>query len=211
MKVYDITVPLGPDTPIWDDEAPPVLDTVLHLERGDHATVTRLAMGSHSGTHVDAPAHFAPGGATVDKLPAATLVGPALVVEHPGSGHITAADLVSLGVDGAHPRVLFKTTNGRLWEDAGFRRDFVALGASAAHRLIELGVLLVGIDYLSIEPYDAKECGVHRALLGAGIVVIEGLDLREVPAGEYVLACAPLKLVGAEGAPTRAFLIDGTF
>lgn len=209
MRVFDITVPLGADTPIWDDGTAPVLETLLHLDQGDFATVSRFEMGSHSGTHTDAPAHFAAGGSTIDQLPASTLVGPALVVEHTGEGHITAADLERLGVDGSHQRVLLKTTNQRLWDDPSFRRDFVALDPSAAEFLIRMGVLLVGIDYLSIEPYEATECGVHQALLGAGMVVVEGLDLREVPVGEYLLACAPIKLVGAEGAPTRAFLIDG--
>lgn len=206
-RVYDVSVPLGPDTPIWDSGAPPVLETLLHIGQGDFATVSRFSMGSHSGTHTDAPAHFAAGGATVDEIPAETLVGPAIVVEHRGGGHITAEDLSLLGIDGTCERVLFKTANQRLWEDTAFRRDFIALDPSAARRLIELGVILVGIDYLSIEPYEEVECGVHHALLEAGVVVVEGLDLRAVPPGEYLLACAPLKLVGAEGAPTRVFLI----
>ncbi len=209
MNVYDISIPLGPDTPIWDDGAPPILEALQHLERGNSATVSRFSMGSHSGTHMDAPAHFTLHGATIDRISPATLVGPALVVEHRGSGHIGAADLDLLGVNGSLQRVLFKTSNQRLWEDPTFRRDFVALQADAAERLIQWGVTLVGIDYLSIEPYEASDCGVHRALLGAGVAILEGLDLRSVPAGEYLLVCAPLKLVGAEGAPTRAFLIDG--
>lgn len=207
MRVYDLTVPLGPATHIWDDDPAPVIETLAHLDRGDTHTLTRIAMSSHSGTHVDAPAHFAPGGATVDAIPAATLVGSVLVVEHRGEAHITAADLDALGVDGRCERVLFKTANGRLWECDGFQRDFIALDGSAAARLIELDIVLAGIDYLSIEPYDAPGNGVHRALLGAGITVVEGLDLHDVPAGEYLLVCAPLKLAGAEGAPARVFLI----
>lgn len=207
MDVYDITIPLRAPMPIWDDGPAPVLETTEHLDRGDHATVTRIAMGSHSGTHLDAPAHFSPGGATIDRLPADTLVGPALVVEHLGSEHITAADLDSMGVDGSHERVLFKTCSGHLLGDTAFHRDFVALAPDAAARLIDLGVGLVGIDYLSIEAYDAPGNPVHVALLSAGIAVLEGADLRAVPPGEYLLVCAPLKMEGAEGAPTRAFLL----
>ena len=207
VRVYDISTPLRPEMPIWDDGPAPMLDAVTHIERGDHSTVTRFSMGSHTGTHVDAPAHFVRGAATIDQLSPEVLVGPALVVEHAGRGHITAADLASLGVNGGHDRVLFKTANQRLWEDPAFRRDFVALAPDAARRLIELGVRLVAIDYLSIEAYDAVGCEVHRALLEAGIVVLEGADLRAVPPGEYLLVCAPLNLEGAEGAPTRAFLI----
>jgi arylformamidase len=208
MRIYDITVPLGPNTHIWDSGKAPSIRADLSISEGDFANVTSLAMGSHSGTHTDAPSHFVAEGATIDRLPAETLVGPALVVEHTGTQHITAADLAALGVDGSHQRVLFKTSNGPLWESPAFRRDFIALAPSAAKRLIELGVRLVGIDYLSIEPYEAGEtCPIHRALMTAGIVVLEGADLREVPPGEYLLVCAPIKLVGAEGAPTRAFLI----
>ncbi|MDZ4177830.1 MAG: cyclase family protein [Coriobacteriia bacterium] len=209
MRIYDVTVPLGPATPIWDDDPAPVIETLAHFDRGDAHTLTRIAMSSHSGTHVDAPAHFAPGGTTIDAIPAATLVGPALVVEHEGETHITAADLDALGVDGRYKRALFKTANGRLWERDGFQRDFIALDESAADRLIEYGIVLAGIDYLSIEPYDAPGNNVHRALLGAGVTVVEGLDLREVLPGEYLLVCAPLKLAGAEGAPARVFLLEG--
>jgi arylformamidase len=207
VRVFDITVPLGPDTHMWDDGPAPMIETLLDIDEGDFATVSRLKMGSHSGTHTDAPAHFKLGGLTIDQLPASTLVGEALVVEHLGPGHVSADDLRDLGVDGSVSRVLLKTANQPLWDSPSFRRDFVALDLSAAALLIELGAVLVGIDYLSIEPYEADAYDVHHALLGAGIVIVEGLDLREVPAGEYVLACAPLKLVGAEGAPTRAFLI----
>jgi arylformamidase len=209
MQVYNISVPLRSEMPIWDSGPPPVLDTLSHVGQGDPATVTCFSMGSHTGTHVDAPAHFVREGATVEQIPATTLVGPALVVEHMGGGHITAADLDVMGVNGDHKRVLFKTVNQYLWEDDSFHRNFVALAPSAAHRLIELGVSLVGIDYLSIEAYDASECEIHHALLGAGVVILEGADLRKVSPGEYLLVCAPLKMAGAEGAPTRAFLIEG--
>jgi arylformamidase len=209
MRIYDITVPLGPATHIWDAGQAPQIRDELSLMAGDFANVTSLAMGSHSGTHTDAPSHFVAGGATIDELPPETLVGPALVVEHKGSRHITAEDLDALDVDGRHERVLFKTSNGRLRQSDAFSRDFVALAPSAAERLVELGVKLVAIDYLSIEPYEAGEaCPVHRNLMGAGIVIVEGVDLRHVPPGEYLLVCAPIKLVGSEGAPTRAFLIE---
>jgi arylformamidase len=205
--VYDISVPLGPHTPVWDEEPAPRLETRSHVDRGDHCTLTAFSMGSHTGTHVDAPAHYESGGKTVERLFADTMVGRALVLEHTGRGDITAADLEAMGVDGEHRRLLFKTLNGRLWEEPAFRRDYIALAPSAARLLVELGVGLVGIDYLSIEAYDSTDFAVHHTLLKAGVVVLEGADLREVPPGEYLLVCAPLPLVGAEGAPARAVLI----
>lgn len=200
---------MGP-THIWDDGAAPRFLAQYSIQAGDFANVTTLEMGAHSGTHTDAPSHFIAAGATIDQLPASTLVGSALVVEHSGASHVTAEDLDALGVDGRCERVLFRTSNGSLWDSPSFRRDFIALTPSAATRLVEIGVRLAGIDYLSVDPFEAgNDCPVHRTLMAAGVAILEGTDLREVPAGEYLLVCAPMKLVGAEGAPTRAFLIEG--
>lgn len=208
MRIYDITVPLGPNTHIWDSGTAPEIRADYSISAGDFANVTSIAMSSHSGTHVDAPSHFMANGATIDELAPETLIGPALVVEYRGSGHISASDLETLGVDGRHERVLLKTPNGKLWEAESFQSSFIALDDSAAQLLVRLGVRLVGIDYLGIEPFEAGiECPVHCELMAAGIVILEGADLRAVPAGEYLLVVAPIKLVGAEGAPARAFLI----
>jgi arylformamidase len=208
MRVYDVTVPLDAGTHVWDGEPGPELDKRVEIDEENPARLSAFSMGSHTGTHVDAPAHFEKDGATVEGIATAALVGPAVVVEHTGSDDITAADLDALGVDGRHRRVLFKTANGRLWSEPAFRRDFLAIAPSAAHRLVELGVQLVGMDYLSVEAFDSTSHEVHHALLGAGVVALEGVDLREAPPGEYLLVCAPLKLAGAEGAPARVFLID---
>ena len=168
------------------------LERVSSIAEGDVANISRLDLGVHSGTHVDAPLHFVDGGASVETLPLDVLVGPCSVVE----GLEEAA--VPAGVE----RVLFKTPNGRLWERDEFSEDFVKLDGEAARVLVERGVRLVGIDYLSIGDEEA-----HRILLGAGVVAVEGLDLREVEPGEYRLVCAPLKLEGAEGAPARVLLL----
>lgn len=209
MHVYDITVPLGPGTPIWDGGTAPRIDRIFSLDAGDFGNVTSLAMGSHSGTHTDAPSHFVAGAWAIDQLPLERLVGPVVVVEHKGADHIAGEDLAAMaGLVGAK-RVLFKTRNGQLWESGKFEPNFVALTAEAAAWLVQHGVEFVGIDYLGIEPYEAgDEAPVHRLLMEAGVVILEGADLREVPPGEYLLVCAPMKLVGCEGAPTRAFLLS---
>ena len=208
MRVYDISVPLGAATPTWDDKDGPRLDTLMRVGDGDTYTYSRVSTGSHAGTHTDAPAHFLADGATIEALPLDALVGPVRVVEHTGEGDITAADLDALEVTGSPSRVLFKTRNAPLMRTAAFTPDFVALAPDAAAALVERGVTFVGIDYLSIETYASTTHEVHRTLLGAGVVVLEGADLADVPVGEYLLACAPLNVVGAEGAPTRAYLID---
>ena len=208
MKVYDISVPLRADMPTYSGEPGPRLQFTAQLSKGDSANVSVLSLGSHTGTHVDAPSHFLDGALGVDSLPPEALVGPAYVAEFGGESHITAADLDAMGIPPDCRRLLFKTRNGRFWDDSEFHRDFIALAPDAARALAERGVRLVGIDYLSIERFRPERHEVHETLLASGVVILEGLDLRQVPPGEYFLVCAPLNVVGAEGAPARAFLID---
>ena len=192
VQIIDVSVPVRPGMITYPGDPEVRLERVSSIGDGDVVNLSRLDLGVHSGTHVDAPLHFVDGGASVETLPLDVLVGPCVVVD----GLDPAA--VPTGAE----RVLFKTTNSRLWERAEFSEDFVALDAAAARALVERGVRLVGIDYLSIGDEEA-----HRVLLGAGVVAVEGLDLREVEPGEYRLVCAPLRLVGAEGAPARVLLL----
>ena len=205
MAIYDVTVTLHPSMPTWDGEPPPRCEPLKQIGvGGEAATVSLLTMGVHCGTRVDAPCHFIPGGRGVDALPVDALVGPCRVIGVDADRLIRAADL-ERGAAGAE-RLLLKTRSGGLWDELGFRRDFVALAADAATWLVDRGVRLVSIDYLSINPYDADPQLAHLILLGAGVVVVEGLDLRRVPPGEYDLACLPIKLRGADGAPARVVL-----
>ena len=208
MKVYDISVPLRPDMPTYEGEPGPRLEFRKLLSKGDSSTVSVLSLGSHTGTHVDAPSHFLDGAHGVEELPLDALVGSAYVAEFSGSTHITAADLDSMAIPADCQRLLFKTRNSDTWDDPEFHRDFIALASDAASKLVELGIRLVGIDYLSIERFRARPHEVHETLLAGGVVILEGADLRSVSAGSYLLVCAPLNVVGAEGAPARAFLID---
>ena len=172
-------------------------------EGGDGYNGTRLDLGTHTGTHIDAPLHFLAGGATVDSIPLETLVGPCHVVDATGVvGQLDAAALAGLELPPVVDRLLFKTRNGELWERDGFAPDYTAFTGDGAEALLALGVRLAGIDYLTIGDEVA-----HHVLLGAGVVPLEGLDLREVEPGPYTLFCLPLKLAGTEGAPARALLV----
>jgi arylformamidase len=205
MAIYDVTVRLKDGMVTWDGEPGPVCRPIKQIGvGGEPARVSLLTVGTHCGTHVDAPAHFIPGGAGVDALPLEALVGPCRVVEVKATPLIRPADLDATAV-GAR-RLLLKTRSGALWDEPVFRRDYVALAPEAADWLVAHGVLLVGIDYLSVDPYDADPFAVHLTLLRAGVVVLEGLDLRQVPPGAYDLAALPLKLDGADGAPARVVL-----
>jgi arylformamidase len=189
-------------------EPGPKLQFTSRISDGAEANLSTLCLGSHTGTHVDAPHHFLDGSATVDQIPLDAFCGPAYVLEYAGQEHITAAILEAARVPSDTPRLLLKTGNGRFWDDSDFHTDFIALAEDAARWLLERRFRLVGIDYLSIERFRAPGHPVHKLLLGAGIVVVEGLDLRRVPQGRYQMVCAPLNVAGAEGAPARVFLWD---
>ena len=202
----DVSLPLHEGMAHWPGDPPPRIERVSDLTRGDACTLTHLDMSAHTGTHVDAPAHFLPGGATLDELPLDALVGPARVVEIADPHLVTAGAL-----RGAHirrgERVLLRTSNsGRGVLHAPFAADYVALDVDAARFLAARAVCCVGIDALSIGPPGAEGDEVHRLLLAAGIWVIEGLDLAAVRPGRVDLLCLPIRLAGAEGAPARVML-----
>lgn len=175
---------------------------------GAIANLSLLKLGSHSGTHIDAPHHFFDGGKTVDRLSLETLVGPVRVLDLTGiESTIDREQLESSGLEGV-TRLLLKTSNSGLWSSPDFSEDYVSLSGPAADYLVNLGIVLLGIDYLSIEQFKSEDYHVHHALLGAGVVVLEGIDLGRVEAGDYELVCLPLKIRGGDGAPARAILID---
>lgn len=208
MAVYDVSVPLSPGMPTYAGEPGPQLEFHSLISRGDSANISTLFVGSHTGTHVDAPCHFIDGLSAVEAMPLDALLGPAHVIEFAGADHITAPDLEAAGLPNGARRLLIKTPNGRFWDDSEFHTDFIGLTGDAARWLVEREFLLVGIDYLSIEQFRAPTHEVHKTLLAAGVVIVEGVDLRALVPGRYHMACAPLKVVGAEGAPARVFLWD---
>ena len=206
MHIYDITVPLSPSLPVYPGDPAVVITPVAQLQWGDAANVSRLTLSSHTGTHLDAPRHFFQAGLAIDGIALHGLIGPARVCAFPdATTHLTADDLRPLGLAGTQ-RLLLKTANSALWEKTGFQTNYVALTESAAHLLVDLGVQLVGIDYLSVDAFECQDFQVHRTLLGAGVLILEGLDLRTVLPGEYELLALPLLLQDGDGAPVRAIL-----
>lgn len=205
MALHDVSVPLRPGMPIYHDN--PGFETELDssIAAGATANVSRLTMGVHTGTHVDGPSHFFDGAAGADTLPLEAMLGPAQVVELPdvGTSPIGVQALTAAFIPEGTERLLLKTPNSELWASDGFTRAFARLDGSGAEHLVRLGIRLVGIDYLSIGDGDA-----HRALLGAGVVALEGLDLRAVEPGTYELICLPIDLIGTDGAPARVVLRD---
>lgn len=205
MRIYDVSVPLSPALVVYPGDPPVEILPVAQLSRGDVANVSQVRMSSHSGTHLDAPRHFFPDGMPVDALDPAVCLGPAHVYAVPTATHITVDDLRPLNLQGVK-RILFKTTNSALWALPGFQPNYIALTPSAATFLVEHGVWLVGIDYLSIDAYERQDFPVHRILLGAHVPILEGLNLHAVPPGVYDLLALPLLLHQGDGAPARVVL-----
>ena len=201
-----MSVPVRTGMVVYDGDPQVRIERVMEIARGDLANLSRMELGTHTGTHVDAPLHFVDGGAGADRLPLDALVGPAVVADARGApGDIDAAALAALGVPPGTERLLLRTRNGDLWDRGAFTRDYAGVADDAARELVAMGVRLLGIDYLSIAP-SADPAPTHRRLLEAGVVVVEGLDLRPAPAGRYELVCLPLRIEGADGAPARALL-----
>jgi arylformamidase len=209
MRIHDISIPISPTMPTYPGDPGVSIEPVLQIARGDAANVSRLSIGNHTGTHLDPPVHFVPGGKTVDKLDLNMLYGPARVVDMTHvENAIAAQDLERAKLPEHTLRVLFKTRNSLLWDQVGFQKDFVALAWNAAQWLVARDIRLVGIDYLSVEMFGASEPRTHRILLAAGLIVVEGLNLKEITPGDYTLVCLPLRIKDGDGGPARAILIE---
>jgi arylformamidase len=210
MTIYDISVTISPNLPTWPGDPGLHLEQVESMDKGAHVNVTRISSSVHLGTHVDAPHHFLNDGRTVEELPLEVLTGPCYVVQLPdGIEAITSDVLERTEVTAEMKRVLFGTRNSHLWAngESKFQTDFVAITEDGAEWLVERGVQLVGVDYLSVAPYG-DSIPTHEVLLKAGVVVVEGLNLSSVMRGFYDLYCLPLKIADSDGAPARAILIQ---
>lgn len=210
MTIFDITLNISNDLPVWPGDPAISFYRVADVNNGDVCTLSRLESGSHIGTHLDAPLHFIKGGRTVDQLDLDVLIGPCVVAHVPQADVIDAALLDSLNLPADTRRVLFRTRNSQIWgsADSGtFRTDYVGVDRSGADWLVGRGVQLVGVDYMSVAPF-ADTITPHNSLLGAGIIIVENLNLAGVEAGNYQLICLPLKLKDGDGAPVRAVLMS---
>ena len=208
MRTYDVTLAITSDMPVWPGDTPPILEQMDSIDAGNTANTSQIKLSVHTGTHVDAPHHFMNDGRTIEGLQLDTLVGRAYVLYLPEADLITAAVLEAAEIPPRTRRLLFKTRNSEYWarDVRQFQTDFVAISPDGAEYLVDRNVKLVGIDYLSVAPFKAGT-PTHRILLGAGVVVLEGLNLSKVSQGRYTLHCLPLKIAGSDGAPARVILV----
>jgi arylformamidase len=210
MRIIDVSLPLTDKLPVWPGDPRVILERVKDIADGANSNVSLLQMRVHSGTHVDAPVHFFPGEKGIEGLVLHELIGPCFVSEIPSEANVvTRKILEGLQIPSGVRRLLIKTKNSYLWtgDETEFSPEFVGLSEDGAEWMVEREIKVVGIDYLSIAPYKQSR-PTHEVLLGAEVIVIEGLDLHAVTAGYYSLICLPIKLVGSDGAPARVVLID---
>lgn len=205
MKLIDVSVPLDAALANYPGNTPFALEAIKRLARGESSNVSTLHMSAHAGTHVDAPRHMFDEGYATEQLPLELLCGRARVVEVTTRRAITPDDLAGFDLR-EDVRLLIKSPNSRLWGSPVFHQDFVGVTEAAAKFLVDHGVKVLGVDYLSVEEFKKPGAPAHKALLGAGTVVIEGLNLRDVEPGIYEMFCLPLLVVGADGAPARVVL-----
>jgi len=206
-NIIDITVPLTIEIPIWPGCKGIRITPTMSMDEGDLYNVSRLNCNLHTGTHVDAPRHFLQNGTTVEQLPLDVLIGPSYVAHLPDAADITAGDLTDLNLPSGIERLLLRTRNSELWaaKTTEFRKDFVALTYDAAQWIVDRGINLIGVDYLSVQRYS-DDSRTHQILLGTDTILLEGINLSNVKSGFYELICLPLRLVGAEASPVRAIL-----
>jgi arylformamidase len=210
MHIYDVSVPISARMPTYPGDPGIDIRQWLSLDDGDVANVSAICFGAHTGTHVDAPAHFIKDALKVESMELHTLIGEAQVIELPGDALAIDASHLEHNLDGGTQRVLFKTRNSNFWSesDGQFHTDYTYISPGAAQKLVNHGIRLVGIDYLSVERFGVESFETHEILLSNGVAIIEGLDLRQVSAGVYELICLPLKIAdgSGDGAPARVVL-----
>jgi arylformamidase len=205
MKLIDVTVPIDSSLATYPGNTPFALDAIKRLANGDSSNLSSLRMSAHAGTHVDAPRHFFDDGGGPETLPLEMLCGRTRVVELTTRRAVTAEDLAGFDLS-EDLRLLLKTHNSTLWGSPEFHPDFIGVTEGAARFLVDRGVKVLGVDYLSVEVFKTPGAPAHRVLLGSGTIVIEGLNLRDVEPGTYEMFCLPLPVVGADGAPARVVL-----
>ena len=209
MRTIDVSLRISPSMLTWPNDPGVELTPQQRIARGDAANVSQLTLGTHTGTHVDPPFHFVDGAAAVDELSPDVLIGDAVVVDARGrAGELTPHDMDALRVPRDAQRVLLRTDNSELWtrDHVEFPDTYTCLSPDAAQWVVDRGIRLIGVDFLSVERKGAPGHPTHVTLLRAGVVIVEGLDLSNVEPGAYRLVCLPLKIAGGDGAPARAVL-----
>lgn len=202
----DVSIPLTSGMVHWPGDPAPSFERISEIEQGSEVNLTFCRMTAHTGTHMDAPCHFIAGGAGIETFPLSIAIGRAKVISVPNAAIVTKADLASQNIQPGD-RILLRTRNSnQRWDDKEFYTSYAAIDAGAAQFLLDRGIALIGVDYLSVGAFEGDGMETHRLLLGGGVWIVEGLNLSAVADGDYEMICLPLKIIGADGAPARVAL-----
>lgn len=209
-RIIDVSLPIGKDLLIWPGDPGIEVEPKKRIARGDPSNVSLLSLGTHTGTHVDPPIHFIEATEGIDRVALDVLVGEAIVADLRSADSIGPDELDALNLPEGTERLLCRTRNSGLWSrlPVEFPEDYVAVTPEGARWLVDGGIRLVGVDFLSVESAGAEGHPVHTTLLGSGSIILEGLDLSKAEPGSYTLACLPLRITGGDGGPARAALIE---
>jgi arylformamidase len=209
-RIFDVSLPIGPELLTWPGDPGVEVRPSSRISNGDPANVSELRIGTHTGTHVDPPAHFVEGAAAIEAVALEVLFGEAAVADLTAAEVIGPAELEALSLPDGTERLLCETRNSELWSrlPAEFPDDYVALTPEGAQWCVDRGLRLVGVDFLSVEKDGPPDFPVHHILLENGVIIVEGLNLSAVDPGTYTLACLPLLIAGGDGGPARALLIE---
>ncbi|MBI9046880.1 MAG: cyclase family protein [Anaerolineaceae bacterium] len=208
QKFFDISIGIDENLPVWPGDPRPEITKDLQIKNGDIANTSVIHMGNHVGTHIDAPSHFFDGAATIDKIPIDKMIGPVQVIRINNEIELITEEVLEvLSIKTGFKKVLFRTRNSEIWmkNTMDFDFSFVGFSKDAAQYLVDKGIELIGVDYLSVAPFN-DPISAHKELLSSGVVILEGLNLSEVDEGEYRLYCLPIKFIGLDGGPARAIL-----
>lgn len=210
MRIIDVSLPIGKDLLTWPSDPDVEVEPKKRIAEGDTSNVSLLSLGTHTGTHVDPPVHFIEGTEGIDGVALDVLVGEAIVADLREADAIGPDELEFLNLPDGTERLLCRTRNSDLWSNLPieFPDDYVAVTPDGARWIVESGVRLVGVDFLSVERAGAEGHPVHKMLLGNGTIIVEGLDLSGAEPGRYTFACLPLRITGGDGGPARAALIE---
>jgi len=205
-EIHDISVLLSADLPVYPGDSPIKMNQLVSMDKGDSANILELKLGSHTGTHVDVPRHFISNGKSIDEILLEKFCGRAKVYDLPVKEKIDRINILNLDIQ-TGDIILFKTRNSDLWGIPEFQKNYIYLTVEGAEVLVKHKIKAVGIDYLSIEKFKSKNHPTHITLLKNDVIILEGINLKDVVPGEYFLFFFPLKLKGADGSPVRAVLL----
>lgn len=203
VKIYDLSVNISEELVTFPGDPQYKSENISSLEEGSHFHLSEIHLSNHTGTHIDFPSHVIKNGKTSNDFPLASLIGRGLIIEVPSSELSITKDFIKKQPILANDVVFFKTSNSKLSKNAKFTNNYVYIEPEAAEELLKKKVKIVGIDYMSVDKYEYEDLPVHKLLLSNDVLIVEGLELNDMPVGRCEIYIMPLKINKMDGLPVR--------